>query len=127
MSIETKYPLDMSGPALRAFDGIARDWALSEREQRDILGGPTPMTLREWLRAARMRERVRVPDAVLIRVQLLLQIRCGLKRPMPDPADQTTWLRCPNRDLDGRPPIEAMTESSHGMALVRDVVEGWTR
>lgn len=77
--------------------------------------------------AAKMRERVRVPDGVLIRMQLLLQIRCGLKKPMPDPSDQTTWLRCPNRDLGGRRPIEAMAESSHGMALVRDVVAGWTR
>lgn len=120
-------PVDMSGPSLRSFAVISRDWALSEREQRDLLGGPTPRTLTEWLRAARMRERVRVPDAVLIRMQLLLQIRCGLKRPMPDPADQTAWLRAPNRDLGGRRPIEAMTESSHGLALVRDVVEGWTR
>lgn len=120
-------PIDMSGPAMRSFATIARDWALSEREQRDLLGGPTPMTLREWLRAARLREKVRVPDGVLVRMQLLLQIRCAIKRPMPDPADQTTWLRCPNRDLGGRRPLEAMTESSHGLAQVRDLVEGWTR
>lgn len=74
-----------------------------------------------------MRERVRVPDGVLIRMQLLLQIRCGIKRPMPDPADQMTWLRAPNRDIGGRRPIEAMVDSSHGMASVRDLVEGWTR
>lgn len=92
-----------------------------------MLGGPTPRTLDEWLRAAKRRERVRVPDGVLIRMQLLLQIRCGLKRPVPDPADQTAWLRCRNRDLDHRRPIEEMTDSSHGMARVRDLVEGWTR
>jgi hypothetical protein len=120
-------PIDMSGPALRAFATIARDWALSEKEQRDLLGGPTPRTLAEWLRAARMRERVRVPDAVLIRVQLLLQISCAIKRPMPDATDQTAWLRSANRDLGGRQPIEAMTESSHGTALVRDHIEGWIR
>ena len=85
------------------------------------------MTLREWMRAARMRDRVRVPDAVLIRIQLILQIRCGIKKPMPDPVDQTTWLRCRNRDLDGLAPIAAMVESSHGLARVRDNVEGWTR
>lgn len=120
-------PVDMSGPCLRSFATIARDWALSEREQRDLLGGPTPRTLAEWLRAARMRERVRVPDAVLIRMQLILQIRCGLKKPMPDAHDQMTWLRCRNRDLDGQAPLTVMAESSHGLALVRDHVEGWTR
>lgn len=119
--------LDMSGPALRAFAGISRDWSLTEREQRDLLGGPTPMTLREWMRAARMRERVRVPDAVLIRMQLILQIRCGLKKPMPDRADQTTWLRCRNRELDGQTPIALMTHSSQGLARVRDQIEGWIR
>lgn len=117
----------MSGPCLRAFANIARDWALSEKEQRDLLGGPTPRTLAEWLRAARMRERVRVPDAVLVRVQLILQIRCAIKRPMPDAHDQTAWLRCANRDLGGRRSLEVMAESSQGMALVRDVTEGWTR
>lgn len=120
-------PIDMSGPALRAFASIARDWSLTEREQRDILGGPTPMTLREWLRAARMRERVRVPDGVLIRMQVILQIRCGLKKPMPDPGDQTAWLRCRNREPDGQTPIALMTHSSQGLARVRDQVEGWTR
>lgn len=120
-------PVDMSGPCLRAFGTMARDWCLTEPEQRALLGGPTPRTLAEWLRAARMRERVRVPDAVLIRVQMLLQIRCAIKRPMPDPADQTAWLRGRNRDLGGRAPLELMVASSHEMALVRDVVEGWTR
>lgn len=119
--------LDMSGPALRAFSTIARDWALSEREQRDLLGGPTPMTLREWTRAARMRERVRIPDAALIRIQLILQIRCAIKKPMPDPHDQMTWLRCRNRDLDGRPPLELMTATSHEMARVRDLTQRWAR
>ena len=120
-------PIDMSGPSMRAFATIARDWALSGKEQRDLLGGPTPRTLAEWLRAAKMRERVRVPDAVLIGMQLLLQIRCGIKRPMPDATDQTAWLRCRNRDLDGRRPLEGMTESSHGTACVRDLVGGWAR
>ncbi|HMQ92487.1 MAG TPA: DUF2384 domain-containing protein [Amaricoccus sp.] len=126
MDFDTRYPVDMSGPCLRAFAGVARDWALAEKEQRDLLGGPTLPTLREWLRAARMRERVRVPDAVLIRMQLLLQIRCAIKKPMPDAYDQTTWLRARNRDLDGRAPLDVMRESSHGMAAVRDLA-GWTR
>lgn len=120
-------PIDMSGPCLRAFTTMARDWALSEQEQRALLGGPTPRTLAEWMRAARMRERVRVPDAVLIRVQMLLQIRCAIKRPMPDPVDQTTWLRGRNRGLGGRSPLDLMISSSHEMAEVRALVEGWTR
>lgn len=127
MNIDTRYPVDMSGPALRGFLGVARDWNLTERERRDLLGGPTPLTLLGWEDDARMRRRVRVPDAVLIRIQLLLQIRIGLKRPLPDPADQAMWLRARNRDLDGRPPIEVMRESSHGLARTRDVVDGWTR
>jgi hypothetical protein len=122
----TDKPIDMSGPCLRAFASISRDWALSEKEQRELLGGPTPRTLAEWLRAARMRERMRVPDAVLIRVQLLLQIRCAIKKPMPDAHDQTAWLRCPNREFGGRRPIEEMVGSSHGMARVRDVTAGWS-
>jgi len=73
-----------------------------------------------------MRERVRVPDAVLVRMQLILQIRCGIKRPMPDPVDQTTWLRGRNRDLDGRSPIDLMTADSHQMAEVRDLVDSWS-
>lgn len=125
--MNTVNPIDMSGPALRAFSNISREWALTEREQRDLLGGPTPMTLREWLRAARMRERVRVPDGVLIRIQLVLQIRCAIKRPMPDAHDQTAWLRCANRELGWRQPIQEMAASSHGLASVRDQVEGWTR
>lgn len=120
-------PIDMSGPSLRAFSNISRDWCLTEQEQRALLGGPTPRTLTEWLRAARMRERIRVPDAVLIRVQMLLQIRCGIKIPMPDPADQTTWLRGRNRELDGQAPLTLMTTSSHDMARVRDFVAGWAR
>ena len=127
MSIPSKFQVDMSGPCLRAFASISRDWTLSEQEQRALLGGPTPRTLTEWLRAARMRERVWVPDAVIIRVQMLLQIRCGIKIPMPDPADQTAWLRARNRELDGRSPIDLLVESSHSMARVRDFVDGWAR
>lgn len=123
---QSKFPLDMSGPALRAFAGISKDWILTEQEQRALLGGPTPPTLREWLRAARMRERVRVPDGVLIRIQLLLQIRCGIKRPMPDPVDQGMWLRARNRDLAGRTPLSAMLSGSHEMAEVRDLVDSWS-
>lgn len=126
MDLLQKYPVDMSGPCLRAFATIARDWRLNEPEQRALLGGPTPPTLREWLRAARMRERFRVPDGVLIRVQVLLQIRIGLKHPMPDPVDQGMWLRARNRDLGGRRPLELMTESSHSMAEVRDLVDSWS-
>lgn len=126
MSIETKYPIDMSGLALRAFLNIGRDWSLTERERRDLLGGPTPLTLHGWEDDARMRRRLRVPDAVLIRVQLLLQLRTALKQHTPDPDRQAAWLRARNRDLDGRPPLDVMRESSHGMAAVRDLA-GWTR
>ncbi len=117
----------MSGPALRAFANISSDWRLTEQEQRNLLGVPTPPTLREWLRAARMRERVWVPDGVLIRVQTIMQIRIGIKRPMPHPTDQGMWLRARNRDLGGRTPLAAMLESSHSMAEVRNLVDGWTR
>lgn len=123
---QSKFPLDMSGPALRAFAGISKDWILTEQEQRALLGGPTPPTLREWLRAAKMRERIRVPDGVLIRIQVLLQIRIGLKRLMPEPAEQAMWLRGKNRDLGGRRPLEAMVASSHDMAEVRDLVDSWS-
>jgi len=126
MDIDTKYPVDMSGPALRAFLNIGRDWSLTERERRDLLGGPTPLTLQVWEEDARMRRRVRVPDAVLIRIQLLLQLRTALKQHTPDPDRQAAWLRARNRDLDGRPPLEVMRESSHGLARVRDLA-GRTR
>jgi hypothetical protein len=120
-------PIDMSGPALRAFLTISREWGLTERQRRDLLGGPTPMTLAAWERAARVRERVRVPDAVLSRIQLLLQIRCAVKKSMPDPDDQAAWLRVRNREIDGRPPLDWMCESSEDLARVRDQVAGWTR
>lgn len=126
MDLLRKYPVDMSGPCLRAFATIARDWRLTEQEQRALLGGPTPPTLREWLRAAKMRERIRVPDGVLIRVQVLLQIRIGVKRLMPDPVDQGMWLRARNRDLAGRTPLSAMLSGSHEMAEVRDLVDSWS-
>lgn len=115
-------PVDMSGPALRAILTISREWGLSERQRRDLLGGPTLMTLAAWERAARMRERIRIPDGVLIRIQLVMQIRIGIKRSMPDPDDQAAWLRVRNLHLEGQAPLTLMTRSSQDLALVRDLV-----
>jgi hypothetical protein len=121
--MDSKFPVDLSGSSLRAFIGMSRDWQLNEQMQRDLLGGPKPLTLRAWLDAARLRQRVRVPDAVLIRITVLIQLRIALRRALPDPDDQARWLRTARRDLDGRAPLQLMCESSHAMARLRDLVE----
>lgn len=98
----------MTGPALRAFFRIAREWQLTPTEQRQLLGGPSPSTVRRWRRSE-----VRMIGAEsLERISHLMGIYEALNTLLPSPGRAARWLRAPNE--------AALFEGSSALQLLLD-------
>ncbi|NNM78582.1 DUF2384 domain-containing protein [Sphingomonas sp. ID1715] len=84
--------LRLTDPALKAFFNLARIWELSPAEQRRLLGGPSPATLRRWRRG----EVQRISPETLERISFLLGIYRAITTLIPYPARAAAWMRAPN-------------------------------
>ena len=105
-----KSSADLSGPGLRAFFGLAREWSLSESEQMRLLGLTSRSTLQSW-RAGRVSKLSR---DTIERISYLLGIFKAVNILLPDPARADRWMRTPNKAplFGGRSALDRMTSGN---------------
>ena len=83
---------DLSGPALRTFFNIARDWKLSDEEQIILLGSIGRSTFYKW----KSSKNGRVSHDTLERISYLIGIYKALQILLPNPAAADEWVKKDN-------------------------------
>lgn len=109
-------------PALRAFFGLARAWALTEGEQVRLLG-VTSSTLNDWKLGCTST----VGRDTIERVSYLLGIFRAINILLPDQDRADAWMRAPNSAplFGGRSALDRMTAGNVGdLYVVRKYLEG---
>lgn len=101
---------DLGGPALRAFFGLAKAWALSEQEQMKLLGLTSRSTLHSW-KTGRVSK---VSRDTIERISYLLGIFKGINILLPDQKRADAWMRTPNKAplFGGRSALDRMTSGN---------------
>ncbi len=115
-------PVDLGGPALRAFFGLARAWALSEQEQMKLLGLASRSTLHSW-KAGRVSK---VSRDTIERISYLLGIFKAINILLPDQKRADAWMRAPNEAplFGGRSALDRMTSGNIGdLYVVRQYLD----
>lgn len=118
----------VSGPGLRTFLNIAKEWALSENDRICLLGAPARSTFHSWIAKARANEPITLPLDTLLRISAVLGIYQALKIIFVREGDAATWLRSPNKGLvfGGQPPMALILAGSQdGIMLVRRYLDAW--
>lgn len=118
----------LSGPALRTFVNIAREWGLSERERLIVLGQPGRSTYHGWLAKAQAGAATALPLDTLLRISALLGIYKALKLIFLREHEDRAWLQAANSGpvFAGQPPLALITAGSQdGILLVRRYLDAW--
>ena len=113
----------LSGPALRAFFGIAAAWGLSVTEQRALLGWPAASTYHKY----KSGDHGALPFDTLTRLSLVLGIYKSLQVLYPEPAFADAWVRMPNAHplFGGRRAIDVMVDGGiDALYRVRRLLDG---
>lgn len=106
---------DLSGPALRTFVGITREWSLSAAERAAILGGRNPETL------------VSLTDEELLRLSYIVGIYKDINILLPLPDRANRWIRAANGAFAGVSALELMvSEGLEGLKRVREYLAAQT-
>src|SRR6185295_11957670 len=95
---------ELSGPALRAFFGLAKCWKLSTEEQMGLLGlGARRSTLFHWKKHGGT-----LPSDTLERISYLLGIYKALRILLPGEESAHMWIKKPNKAplFGGKPALE---------------------
>lgn len=114
----------LSGPGLRTFFNIAREWGLSVEQQRSLLGGIPSSTYHKWKGGAVGT----LSYDQLERISLVLGIYKALKLLFADDAGGVRWLKSANTDLpfSGGSPLDRMLRGSiDDLYTVRRYLDGW--
>ncbi|HZU90030.1 MAG TPA: MbcA/ParS/Xre antitoxin family protein [Stellaceae bacterium] len=114
----------LSGPGLRTFFNIAREWGLSVEQQRTLLGGIPPSTYHKWKSGAIGT----LSYDQLERISLVLGIYKGLRLLFADGAGGVRWLKAANTDrpFGGGSPLDRMLRGSiDDLYTVRRYLDGW--
>jgi len=90
--LATSTARDLSGPALRAFFSIASQWALTNAQQRMLLGNPPPSTFFKWKKD----QSGTLSRDVLERISYVLGIYKALQILFPDAQHADQWIAKPN-------------------------------
>jgi hypothetical protein len=112
----------LSAPALRAFFGIARAWALSAAEERALLGWPPPSTFHKYKGG---QPGVLSLDT-LTRISLILGIYKALHILYAEAAFADGWMRLPNSNplFAGATPIAFVADAGiDGLYQVRRLLD----
>jgi hypothetical protein len=120
---DPKVRREMSGPAIRAFFGIAEAWRLTNDEQRALLGWPAESTFYKY----KTGEVGALAFDTLMRISLLLGIYKDLHILYPDDELSDRWIRLPNSNplFGGRPALALMTEGGmDALYQVRRLLDG---
>ncbi|HEY4546182.1 MAG TPA: antitoxin Xre-like helix-turn-helix domain-containing protein [Pedomonas sp.] len=113
---------DLSGPALRAFFGLAKAWKLSEEEQMKLLGLASRSTLHAW-KAGRVSK---ISRDTLERISYLLGIFKAINILLPDQARADAWMRAPNSAplFGGKSALDRMISGNVGdLYVVRQYLD----
>jgi Protein of unknown function (DUF2384) len=116
--------LRMSGPGLRTFFGIAKEWGLSVDQQCTLLGDIARSTFHKWKKDG-------APGLTrdqLERISLVLGIYKAMKLLFADSQAGRGWFQAPNREwvFGGRPPLERMLCGSiDDLYAVRRYLDSW--
>jgi hypothetical protein len=119
---------EVSGPGLRTFLNIAREWKLSENDKICVLGAPARSTFHSWIAKARAGEAMTLPLDTLLRISAILGIYQALTIIFVRDGDAATWLRSPNQGLvfGGQAPLALILAGSQdGIMLVRRHLDAW--
>lgn len=112
-----------SGPALRAFFGIAARWQLGAEEERALLGWPPRSTFHKW----KAGNPGALPYDTLIRISLVLGVYKALHILYPEAAFADGWVRMANTNplFAGRAPIDVMAGGDvDALYAVRRLLDG---
>ncbi len=119
---------EVSGPGLRTFLNIAKEWGLSENDRICVLGAPARSTFHSWIAKARAGEPITLPLDTLLRISAIFGIYQGLKIIFVREGDAATWLHSANKGLvfGGQPPLALILSGSQdGIMLVRRHLDAW--
>jgi uncharacterized protein (DUF2384 family) len=117
----------LSGPGIRAFFNIAKEWSLTTDEQMALLGLSSRSTLFAWKRA----KDAKLDRDQLERVSHLLGIYKSLRILFSSDESARTWVKKPNSAplFEGRPALERMSQGILGLYVVRTYLDaqrgGW--
>jgi hypothetical protein len=118
----------MSRAALQAFFGIAKDWKLTNEQQRVLLGSPAESTFFKW----KKNKEGRLSLDTLDRVSYVMGIHKALRILFGDIKSVQRWIHASNDAplFGGRSAIDVMTGAGHleDLARVRrylDAERGW--
>jgi hypothetical protein len=112
---------ELSGPALRAFFGLAKSWDLSTEEQMGLLGlGARRSTLFHWKKNGGV-----LPEDTLERVSYLLGIYKALRILLPSQEAADAWIKRPNKAplFGGKPALNRMLQGVAGLFVVRQYLD----
>lgn len=110
----------LSGPAMRAFDNLARRWELSQRMKFRLLGC-AEHELRGWVRDARWDRPLTLEVAVLTRISAVLGVFGDLRQLTNGAPEERSWLsrQIPAAPFEGKAPIELLYGSFESQMIVR--------
>lgn len=118
----------LSGPALRTFLNIAREWRLNESDKLHVLGLPARSTFHSWVAKTQEMRQITLPLDVLIRISAVLGIFKALQILFAAETEATAWLHTPNRApcFGGQRPIDLITSGTQdGIMLARRYLDSW--
>jgi len=113
--------------ALKGFFAIAGEWGLSEKEQLNLLGGPSRSTYYRYKRLPR----VKLPRDLLARISYVMGIYKALQLLFERPEQANAWLRKPNQaaPFNGQSALDRMLAGQvTDLAAVREYLDaqrGW--
>jgi len=112
---------ELSGPALRAFFGIAKSWKLSTEEQMGLMGlGDRRSTFFHWKKHGG-----NLPLDTLERISYLLGIYKALRILLPSEEAAHLWVKKPNKAplFGGKPALVRMMRGVVDLFVVRQYLD----
>tara|TARA_R110000868_G_C10964052_1_gene768847 strand:+ start:4296 stop:4823 length:528 start_codon:yes stop_codon:yes gene_type:complete len=101
----------LSGPGMRTFLNIARQWGLSEQQKMAVLGSPARSTYHKWAKDAAEGNNLTLPFDTLVRISAVLGVHKALKIVFLTPEEGIDWLKQPNLApvFAGHAPLDMIT------------------
>jgi len=109
---------EVSRIALKAFFNISDAWGLTDQEEKELLGNPSPSLYKEW----RAGQGPTVPEATLMRISYVLGIYKSLRILYSEESRANAWIRKPNRAFAGESGLERMIQD---LASVRHYLDSF--
>tara|TARA_Y100000052_G_scaffold26546_1_gene31685 strand:+ start:429 stop:1001 length:573 start_codon:yes stop_codon:yes gene_type:complete len=109
---------EVSRIALKTFFNISDAWDLTEQEEKELLGNPSPSLYQQW----RAGNGPIVSQATLVRISYVLGIYKNLRILYPDESRANAWIRKPNKAFAGASGLERMIQD---LASVRHYLDSF--